>query len=48
LRGPPPSTGPPSPVRTQEPAETIDPVYDDELYVLDPPFEDDADDDPPR
>jgi hypothetical protein len=34
-------------VRPQEPAGTIDPVYDDELHVLDPPLEDDGDDDPP-
>ena len=40
-RGPPPSTGPPSAVPPQQPAESIDPVFDDELYVVDPPFDDD-------
>ena len=44
VRGPPPSTGPPSPLRPQDTAQTIDPVYDDELYLLDQPF---GDDDPP-
>jgi hypothetical protein len=41
-RGPPPSTGPPQlRDRESEPPATIDPVIDEELYLVDPPTQDD-------
>ena len=39
-RGPPHSTGPPGLwSRESEPPRSIDPVVDDQLYVVDPPFD---------
>jgi hypothetical protein len=42
-RGPPPATGPPERWSGEsEFPQPIDPVIDDELYVVDPPFAEDS------